>query len=84
MAFLAAISALMRAAALARFSGSAMRLLYISRLALRAASVRHSSEQYRARRLAAANTLPHTPHFALRTLAINLSALALHWLQWAW
>ena len=81
MAFLAASCALLRAAILARSAGSAMRLLYSSRLVRRMAAVRHSCEQYRDMWLAATNSLPHSPHFTLRTLAIDLSALALHWLQ---
>ena len=77
----AAADALVRARAMARFSGSATYLRWPSRLRRRAASARHSSEQYRSDRRDATNPLPHSLQSMRSVLAASLSALAAHRLQ---
>ena len=67
---------------MARVSGPAMRLRPLSRLMRFRPAALHSLEQYLTMRLGAANSLPHSLQFRVRTSAISLSALALHRLQW--
>ena len=68
---------------MARVSGPAMRLRPLSRLMRFRPAALHSLEQYLTMRLGAANSLPHSLQFRVRTSAISLSALALHRLQWS-
>ena len=78
----AAPHALMYAAARARALGSAMRLRSLSRLLRLLLAAPHSLEQYLTRRLGVENSLPHSLQSTLSILAISLSALAAHRLQW--
>ena len=77
----AAFHALTCALAMARFSGSAMRLRSDSPLLRRRPSARHGLEQYLTERLVVENFLPHSLQPTRSTLAISLSALAVHFLQ---
>ncbi len=79
---LAATHALVRAAARARASGSAMRLRSPSRLVRARPAALHALEQYRATRVGVENFLPHSMHFTALSLSISMSILALHRLQW--
>ncbi len=81
-ALLAAAYALVRAAARARFPGSAMCLRALSRTTRRWPSALHAFEQYRTIRFRVENSLPHSLQAMATTLPRSLSALAVHRLQW--
>ncbi len=79
----AAAHALLRAAARASASGSALRRRPLSlELRLRPAAL-HGIEQYLIARFDVENFLPHSLHFTAITLPSSLLILALHRLQWA-
>ena len=82
LALRAAVRALWRAASMARNSGSAMRLRRISSVMRLRPAALHSLEQYRTMRFSVENFLPHSLQFRVLFLAISLSTLALHRLQW--
>ena len=79
-----AARALLCAIIMARFPGSARYRRMHSRTRLRLPLMRHSSEQYRARSVAAANALPHSLHSVRTVLPASPPALAVQCLQQEW